>query len=441
MKKLLVSSCAALATTLSLQIPANAESTVDATGSGIGYFVTTVTPPGGDQRLDLYKMGTDGVATQVYENIFPNSSTNGFSASDYTVNTKTGKIYFLEAPPTNGAERRIRVWNIKTEKFEGYTTIDGLPSGGNPMFIEYPTILDEIVQKTCDTSTGSCTSDDPSKVVLGGSGESSIAVIDSEGLSVGGKSMVSRKINADGDEEVHIGENSLVTVESDGVQKLYATDAEGKKIPINITEGSDLQINGVSVQGQLDQHTVDIQRNTRSINDNTAAIKKNSQSINDLQDDVNALGSGVAGAAALSAALSSLPTVSDDAPFSCGVGTGGYSSRYAMGVGCAARLNERLSFNAGGSVLFGGSSDYGQGSLDTVAGRAGFVFKLGTIAPSNKNQTTEQLQSKLKDVETKNAELAYQLESLQQRLNQLEALATGMTAPKVMATTTITSGQ
>ncbi|EAU75565.1 hypothetical protein RS9916_38697 [Synechococcus sp. RS9916] len=278
-------------------------------------------------------------------------------------------------------------------------------------------------------------------MVLGGSGDSSIAVIDSEGLSVGGKSMVSRKINADGDEEVHIGENSLVTVESNGVQKLYATDAEGKKIPINITEGSDLQINGVSVQGQLDQHTVDIQRNTRSINDNTAAIKKNSQSINDLQDDVNALGSGVAGAAALSAALSSLPTVSDDAPFSCGVGTGGYSSRYAMGVGCAARLNERLSFNAGGSVLFGGSSDYGQGSLDTVAGRAGFVFKLGTITPSNNNQTNAQLQSKLKDVETKNAELAYQLDSLQQRLNQLEALATGMTAPKVMATTTVTSGQ
>lgn len=190
----------------------------------------------------------------------------------------------------------------------------------------------------------------------------------------------------------------------------------------------------MSVQGQLDQHTVDIQRNTRSINDNTAAI-------NDLKDDVNALGSGVAGAAALSAALSSLPTVSDDAPFSCGVGTGDYSSRYAMGVGCAARLSERLSFNAGGSVLFGGSRDYGQGSLDTVAGRAGFVFKLGTLTPSNKGQTNEQLQSKLNDVETKNAELAYQLESLQQRLNQLEALASGLTAPKVMATTTVTWGQ
>lgn len=433
MKKLFASGCAILTSIITLQDPANAQSTIDATGSGIGYFVTTVTPPGGSSRLDLYKMSTNGVTTQVYENIFPNSSLNTFSASDYTVNTKTGKIYFLE-PAGGSAERKIRVWDIKTEKFEGYTTIDGMPSGGSPMFIEYPTILDDIVQKTCTTSSDECTSSDPSKVVLGGSAESSIAVIDSEGLSVGGKSMVSRKINADGDEEVHIGENSLVTVESNSVQKLYATDAEGNKIPINITEGSDLQINGVSVQGQLNQHTVDIQRNTRSINDNTAAI-------NALKDDVNALGSGVAGAAALSAALSSLPTVSDDAPFSCGVGTGGYSSRYAMGVGCAARLSERLSFNAGGSVLFGGSSDYGQGSLDTVAGRAGFVFKLGKLTPSNKGQTNEQLQSKLNDVETKNAELAYQLESLQQRLNQLEALASRLTAPKVMATTTVTSGQ
>ncbi|TCD57625.1 hypothetical protein CWE17_07210 [Synechococcus sp. BS56D] len=302
------------------------------------------------------------------------------------------------------------------------------------MFIEYPTNLDELVQKQCISSDGSCDSNDPTKVVLGSDGTNSVAVIDEEGLSVGGKSIVRREINQQGEEELHIGENSLVTVESNGGQKLYATDAAGNKIPINVTEGSDLQINGVSVQGQLDQHTTDIQSNTRSINNNTAAI-------NDLQDDVKALGSGVAGAAALSAALSALPTVSDDSPFSCGVGTGGYSSRYAMGVGCAARLNQRLSFNAGGSVLFGGSSDYGQGSLDTVAGRAGFVFKLGTLTPSNNQQTNTQLQSKLKDVETKNAELAYQLESLQQRLNQLEALATGITTPKVMATTTITSNQ
>ena len=249
-------------------------------------------------------------------------------------------------------------------------------------------------------------------------------------VGIGEDIIFSKKVNAAGEEELHIGENSLVTVESNGVQKLYATDANGKKIPINVTEGSDLQINGVSVQGQLDKHTTDIQSNTTAIN-------KNSKAIDSLEDDVNALGSGVAGAAALSAALSALPTVSDDAPFSCGVGTGGYSSRYAMGVGCAARLNERLSFNAGGSVLFGGASNYGSGSLDTVAGRAGFVFKLGQLAPSSTVESNAQLQSKLKQVENHNAEMAYQLESLQQRLNQLEALATGLQQQKAVATTLV----
>ena len=406
---------------------------IDAAKRNLGYFVTNVTPPGGGNRLDLYKMGLDGVAEQVHEDIFPGDNPQSFSASDYTVNTKTGKIYFVE-PPSGGETRTIKVWDIKEEKFEQDIDIDGLPIGGSPMFIEYPTILDELVQKQCTSSDGSCSSEDPTKVILGSDGSNSVAVIDEEGLIVGGKSIVRREINADGEEELHIGENSLVTVESDGVQKLYATDAEGNKIPINITEGSDLQINGVSVQGQLDQHTTDIQSNTAAINDNTAAIKNNSKAIDNLEEDVNALGSGVAGAAALSAALSALPTVSDDAPFSCGVGTGGYSSRYAMGVGCAARLNERLSFNAGGSVLFGGASDYGNGSLDTVAGRAGFVFKLGQLAPSSTGDSNAQLQSKLKQVENHNAEMAYQLESLQQRLNQLEALASGLLKPEAVAT-------
>ena len=95
-----------------------------------------------------------------------------------------------------------------------------------------------------------------------------------------------------------------------------------------------------------------------------------------------------------------------------------------MGIGCAARINQRLSFNAGGSVLFGGASNYGSGTLDTTAGRAGFVFKLGAITPS-RSQSNQQLQSKLQHVETLNAEMANKLESLQQRLNQLEALALG----------------
>lgn len=257
---------------------------IDPNAGGLGYFVTTVNT-GSSTRLDLYRMGTNGVATQVHQNIFPDSTLNTFSASDYTVNTKTGKIYFLEPP--QGGTRRIRVWDIKSESFEGYTTVEGLPAGGSPMFIEYPTALNELVRKTCTSTTGTCTDTDPTKVTLGASDTGAVAVIDQEGLSVGGKSIVRREINSNGEEELHIGENSLVTVESNGVQKLYATDATGKKIPINITEGSDLQINGVSVQGQLDQHSTDIQINRNAIQRNAEAIQRNAKAIDAVQSNVN----------------------------------------------------------------------------------------------------------------------------------------------------------
>jgi hypothetical protein len=307
------------------------------------------------------------------------------------------------------------VWDIKSESLEGNTTVEDLPAVGSPMFIEYPTPLDELVRKTCTSTTDSCTDTDPTKVTLGASESGAVPVIDQEGLSVGGKSIVRREITSNGEEELYIGENSLVTMESNGVQKLYATDATGKKIPINITESSNLQINGVSVQGQVDQQSTDIQINH-------TAIQRNTEAIDAVRSNVNELGSGVAGAAALTAALSALPAASSDAPLSCGVGTGGYSSRYAMGFGCATRLSERLSLNAGGSVLFGGASCYGGGTLDTVAGRAGFVFKLGNLASSS---SPSKLQSKLQELETPNAALSAQLEVTQSRMAALEAMAMG----------------
>ena len=242
--------------------------------------------------------------------------------------------------------------------------------------------------------------------------------------------------------EIHIGENSLITIEEDGRQKLYAKDAEGNPIPIDITEGSDLLIDGVSLKDTFDSSPPAIDGDgvravKTAILETGDNIETNRQNIETNRQNINDLGSGVAGATALTAALSSLPVAAADAPFSCGVGTGGYSSRFAMGIGCAARLNERLSFNVGGSHVFGGSSNYGGGSLDTAA-RAGFVFKLGTIhkaATSNE----EQLQSQLDEVKQENASIkvkydamAQQNQELMARLERLEAIALG----KQPATTT-----
>jgi hypothetical protein len=47
--------------------------------------------------------------------------------------------------------------------------------------------------------------------------------------------------------QIHIGENSLITQEIGGVQKLFAQDGAGKAINIDVSNGSDLLVNGVSV--------------------------------------------------------------------------------------------------------------------------------------------------------------------------------------------------
>ena len=226
-------------------------------------------------------------------------------------------------------------------------------------------------------------------------------------IQLGGTKIYERKANG----EIHVGENSWITVEEDGVQKVYAKDANGKAIPINYTEGTDLQINGVSVQGQIDS-------NKAGVKTNADDIRNNKRSIESLEDNVNDLGFGVAGATALSTAMSALPTVAQDSPLSCGVGTGGYSSRFAMSVGCAVKANDRLSINAGGSYVFGGAADYGNGSLSTAAARAGFVFKFGNLdTPAASN---EQLQSQLDEVQEENASIKSKYESMEQRYISIE---------------------
>ena len=148
----------------------------------------------------------------------------------------------------------------------------------------------------------------------------------------------------------------------------------------------------------------------------TSQVTENKHSIDSNRKNINDLGDGIAASTALGAALSALPVTPDDAPFSCGVGSGAYSSRFAMGLGCVAKLNRRLSVNAGGSHVFGGSSDYGGGSLDTTAWRGGFVLKLGKL--DSTANTNEQLHSEVKQLKQLN-------KGLMSRLEHLESIARG----------------
>ena len=106
-------------------------------------------------------------------------------------------------------------------------------------------------------------------------------------------------------------------------------------------------------------HTSKINTNTSNISTNTSNIKS--------------LGEGVAGSTALTAALTALPQTSKESKLSCGVGTGAYSSKYAIGFGCASKVNERVDINAGGSYVFGGSKSYGSGTLDSGVVKAGRI--------------------------------------------------------------------
>ena len=90
-----------------------------------------------------------------------------------------------------------------------------------------------------------------------------------------GKTII--KTTAEG--ETHIGENSLVTVETDGVQLLYATNASEEQININIKKGTDLLIDGVSVSGSLYTNATNIATNKTSIATNKTDIATNKTSI------------------------------------------------------------------------------------------------------------------------------------------------------------------
>ena len=235
--------------------------------------------------------------------------------------------------------------------------------------------------------------------------------LNSSSITSGSNNIISKKTNGD----IHIGKNSFVVGADvlNGAHPIWAEDENGSKIPLNIY-GSDLEINGKSVQGQIDTN----------------------------KSNINNLGSGGAGSTALTAALTALPQTSKESKLSCGVGTGSYSSRYAVGFGCASKVNERVDINAGGSYVFGGSKSYGGGTLDSGVIKAGFVFKLGELNKStqismkdkrNMETKIESLEEKNKKILSKNQKLENKVFTLMARLERLEKIALSETTSKDVA--------
>ena len=336
--------------------------------------------------LHLYKIDTDGAATLVEEDIFNGGGPgNSISASDIGVDNLAGKIYFREGPRGDGSNvLRVRVFDVKTESITGWKTITGLGDGAQPIFVPMPDLGAEKIQKKCTSSDGTtCASTDAKSISLGGSDME--VVIDSEGISVDGKDLIKETSTG----EVHIGENSLVTRERNSRQELYATDANGNKIPIDVTNGSKLLINGRDVE----------------------------QSINNV--------------GALSAALTGLPTVPTDTTLACGVGTGTHGGSVAFSGGCASKINDSLSVNYAASVNLPGQ-EYKGNFEDTFSARAGFIWKLGKPVKPTLISMKEK-----KEFETQINTLEETNKQLLARLEKLEKIALGSIQSKDLASNQI----
>ena len=219
--------------------------------------------------------------------------------------------------------------------------------------------------------------------------------LNENGVSQNGTNLISR--SSDG--VTSIGANSLKLQESNGLQKMWATNASGKSIPIDITNGSKLLINGRDVE----------------------------QSINNV--------------GALSAALTGLPTVPTETTLACGLGTGTHGGDFAFSGGCASKVNEKLSINYAASMTMPGQ-DYAGDFEDTFSARAGFVWKLGKATNPTQISTKdkkvmetkiESLEKKNKTILSKNQKLENQLSILMARLEKIEKIALSESKSKDLA--------
>ena len=197
-------------------------------------------------------------------------------------------------------------------------------------------------------------------------------------ISINGTKIIEKKSNG----ELHIGENSAVFKEENGREKFWAQDANGKSIPIDITNGSKLLINGRDVE----------------------------QSINNV--------------GALSAALTGLPTVPTETTLACGLGTGTHGGDFAFSGGCASKINEKLSINYAASMIMPGQ-DYAGDFEDKFSARAGFVWKLGkSTKPTQISiKAKEKMEAKIGTLTQKNEKLQNTVSTLMARLERLEKIA------------------
>ena len=277
--------------------------------------------------------------------------------------------------------------DINTNTTNITTNTDAIASNGDDITGNTLAIENLNEERVAQAKEGSDTTtvigDENRNVLEIGTGENATK-IDQSGMSVNGQNLISTDENG----VTKIGANSLNMQTVNGKENLWATDGNGKIIPINITNGSKLLINGRDVE----------------------------QSINNV--------------GALSAALTGLPTVPTDTTLACGFGTGTHGGDFAFSGGCASKVNEKLSINYAASMTMP-TQDYAGDFEDKFSARAGFVWQLGKSTKPNQISFKDKkfIENKISSLEknndelkAKNVQIISQNQKLLARLEKLEKL-------------------
>ena len=315
---------------------------------------------------------------------------NGDALTIYRHNVTQGTTEILRNDRT--------ISSISSESFvdttKGYLY---LQKGSNKGMLIYDYVNDQYIEETSDynylgtryiipysnksgediITTGTDAEDGSSTTILG-----SLDISDSNGNTL---------IENKPDGSVHIGENSLVTQEVNGVQQLYATNSAGNQIDLNIKSGTNLLIGG---------------RNIMDI-----------------------IGGDISGSVALSSALAALPNSSPDAFYTCGLGTGIHDSSSALSAGCASdfsnyafadnlpKIFQTASFNIGSSFLMNGEPDISEARDMSI--KAGITFKFGSVKPTRvADRNNHMLENKIDAVMQENRTLKAQLKEENDTIRQ-----------------------
>ena len=234
-------------------------------------------------KNEIWLIKSDGTYDKLIDFTFP----SGFwtPATSYA-SDKDGKLYLKDSG--SGISEEEKGWVVYDPSTNTISTgvKDGYNEGFQKVFSDVLKI-DSLIKNETDSSgdkssvigTDELVASTGTTIIANGTdskdGTATTVIGSNDIVGSDGDTLISKE----SDGSVHIGENSLVTVETDGVQQLYATNASDEMININIKKGTDLLIDGVSVSGSLNTNATNITANKTAIASNTTGIATNKTAI------------------------------------------------------------------------------------------------------------------------------------------------------------------